>query len=70
MRELAHSVEAMDIVAAPLEEGEAFLMHRYPGVAHEDSEDCWCSPIRWEFQHKHWPLTAIQQRLDRFFCVH
>lgn len=51
--------------------GGDFYMHRFPGVQHADTGDCWCDPILWTVdQCRQMKLRDIQERLDSFFCVH
>jgi hypothetical protein len=60
-----------DVQAMALEPGETFLLHRYPFLPHDEGAHCWCSPIEWTYdQITNWPPKAIQDRLDKFFCVH
>lgn len=67
----AEPVTAVDMRLAPLHMQEGFVMHRFPGHPHEDGPDCWCAPIIWTYEQcQDWPLKDIQDRLDRFFCVH
>lgn len=63
-------ISAGDIREAHIGPGGEFFLHRGPGE-HDDGPQCWCAPLLWTYEHcKRWPLKAIQQRLDNFFCVH
>lgn len=70
-RRLHQSFETPELRDMPLGPGESTRMHRYPGNDHIDDDSCWCSPITWTYEEvKFMGLREMQERMDRFLCVH
>ena len=70
-RRLPQSFETPQLREIPIGPGESFLMHRYVSDEHIDVPECWCSPMLWTYEEtRTMPLRDMQERLDRFMCVH